>query len=350
MKNGIYTRFQRYTKDKDRATAFVIDTMLQKTLSMFHYTNLPPTIPQNELENILQRFGFAIIAEVDGNLYALRGGLGGEQNAYYKPTIATVANPYLKLTKDFVIENNKDAVLFKNDYLCSGLVPVIGKFAVPLVDVSISLNTAAVLSRLQLVLSTSDDQTRKSAEMYVEKLLNGDFSVITENAFLSGVKVQNVDYPLIIKDLIELNQYYKSNLLAEIGLNSQFNMKRERLTENEVLLNNDDLMPFVENMLFERQTAVKAINEKYGTNITVDLKSVWKATKETTDKAITTENTDLENEKEQNETNENSDEPIETNETENETNETNETDETNETEKIVKLIREIRETENEIKE
>ena len=32
MKNGIYTRFQRYTKDKDKATAFVIDTMLQKTL------------------------------------------------------------------------------------------------------------------------------------------------------------------------------------------------------------------------------------------------------------------------------------------------------------------------------
>lgn len=327
MKSGIYTRFQRLTKDKDKATAFLIDTMLQKTLSMFHYENLPPSIPQNELENILQRFGFAIIAEVNGNLYALRGGLGGVQNAYYKPTIATVANPYLNLTKDFVIENNKDAVLFKNDYLCSGLIPVIGKFAVPLVDANISLNTAAVLSRLQLVLSASDDQTRKSAELFIEKILNGDFSVITENAFLSGVKVQNVDYPLIIKDLIELTQYYKSNLLAEIGINSQFNMKRERLTENEVLLNDCDLLPFVENMLYERKTAVTAINEKYGTQITVDLKSVWKTTKEVNDKAIKTENTDLENEKKQNETNENSNEHIETNETENETNETNETNE-----------------------
>ena len=181
--NKIYARFQRLTKDKDRATAFIIDNVLQKTLSMFHYENLPPSMPQNELENILQRFGFAIIAEVNGNLYALRGGLGGEQNAYYKPTLATVANPYLNLTKDFVIENNKDAVLFKNDYLCSGLIPIIGKFAVPLVDANISLNTAAVLSRLQLVISASDDQTRKSAEMYIEKLLNGDFSVISENAF-----------------------------------------------------------------------------------------------------------------------------------------------------------------------
>lgn len=291
-KNGIYAKFQRLTKDKDKATAFIIDNVLQKTLSMFHYGNLPPTMPQNELENILQRFGFAVIAEVNGNLYALRGGLGGVQNAYYKPTIATVANPYLNLTKDFVIENNEDAVLFKNDYLCGGLIPIIGKFAVPLVDANISLNTAAVLSRLQLVISASDDQTRKSAEMYVEKLLNGDFSVISENAFLSGVKVQNVDYPLIIKDLIELTQYYKSNLLAEIGINSQFNMKRERLTENEVLLNDSDLLPFVENMLYERKTAVAAINEKYGTEITVDLKSVWKTAKEINDKSAEIEETE----------------------------------------------------------
>ena len=151
--------------------------------------------------------------------------------------------------------------------------------------------------------------------MYVEKLLNGDFSVISENAFLSGVKVQNVDYPLIIKDLIELTQYYKSNLLAEIGINSQFNMKRERLTENEVLLNDTELMPFVENMLFERKTAVAAINEKYGTKISVDLKSVWKTAKEVNDRAAEIEETETASE---------TDETTETdgNETETETKQT----------------------------
>lgn len=343
-KNGIYAKFQRLTKDKDRATACIIDNVLQKTLSMFHYENLPPSMPQNELENILQRFGFAIIADVGGKLYALRGGLGGEQNAYYKPTIATVANPYLNLTKDYVIENNKDAVLFKNDYLCGGLIPLIGKFAVPLVDANISLNTAAVLSRLQLVISTSDDQTRKSAEMYIEKLLNGDFSVISENAFLNGVKVQNVDYPLIIKDLIELTQYYKSNLLAEIGINSQFNMKRERLTENEVLLNDCDLLPFVENMLTERKTAVAAINEKYGTQITVDLKSVWKTAKEVNDRAAEIEETETASDT--TETDGNGTETAETAETDETPKNETETDET-ETQKIVDLINEMRENEKE---
>lgn len=330
MKNGIYARFQRLTKDKDKATAFMIENTLQKTVSMFHYSNLPPTIPPREIESILQRKGYCVIADVNGDLYALYGGLGGAQNAYYKPTICTVANPYLDLIKDYVIENDKDAVLVKNDFLCSGLLPIIGKYAVPLVDVHISLNAAAVLSRLQLVISASDDLTKKSAEVFIEKMLNGDFSVIAENAFLKGVNVQNVDYPLIIKDLIELTQYYKSNLLSEIGLNSTFNMKRERLTENEVLLDNSELLPFVENMLFERQTAIQRVNEKYGTDIKVDLSSVWKTNKETNEKAAATENTETEMEH-----------------TETETNET-ETDET-ETEKIVQIIRDMRENETEKK-
>ena len=153
--------------------------------------------------------------------------------------------------------------------------------------------------------------------------------------------MQNVNYPLVIKDLIELTQYYKSNLLAEIGLNSTFNMKRERLTENEVLLNTDELLPFVENMLFERQTAVNAVNEKYGTNITVELKSVWKTPKETNDKASETEETETDAETETTETETNGEE-TETKQTE--TTET-ETDET-ETKKIVDLINEMRNEEN----
>ena len=47
----------------------------QKTLSMFHYENLPPSMPQNELENILQHFYILFAAsnkekasQIPGNL------------------------------------------------------------------------------------------------------------------------------------------------------------------------------------------------------------------------------------------------------------------------------------------
>ncbi len=354
MKKDItYKMFQSLTKDKDLSVKYYIDSTLNKTQSMFIYTGLPETIPACELENILQVDGVAFITEVDGKLYAFAGGLGGEPNVYYKPTLFTVANPALKLSKTYDIE--ADGVLFKNDYLCKGLLPIIGKNAVLLTDCNISLNTAAVLTRLTMLISASDDKTKASAELFVNKLLDGDFSIIGESAFLNGVKMQSANVQTRpLTDLIELMQYYKSNLLAEIGLNSNYNMKRERLTQGETLMNVDDLLPFVENMLTERKNAVEKLNQKYGLNVTVDLKSAWKTEKENADKNTENAETDtpaenpenvnlVENESEQNETNENTNEYIETKETD-EPNETAETDET-ETEKIVKIIRELRENE-----
>ena len=354
MKKDItYKMFQSLTKDKDLSVKYYIDSTLNKTQSMFIYTGLPETIPACELENILQVDGVAFITEVDGKLYAFAGGLGGEPNVYYKPTLFTVANPALKLSKTYDIE--ADGVLFKNDYLCKGLLPIIGKNAVLLTDCNISLNTAAVLTRLTMLISASDDKTKTSAELFVNKLLDGDFSIIGESAFLNGVKMQSANVQTRpLTDLIELMQYYKSNLLAEIGLNSNYNMKRERLTQGETLMNVDDLLPFVENMLTERKNAVEKLNQKYGLNVTVDLKSAWKTEKENADKNTENaetdtpaENTDninlVENESKQNETNENSNEYIETKETD-EPNETAETDEA-ETAKIVAAIRELRENE-----
>lgn len=287
MKNKeiTYNYFQSLTKNKDKAVNYFITNTLNKTQSMFFYNNLPVTIPQNELESLLQRNGFVFFTKVENDFYVFDGGLGGQLDMYYRPTKITVANPFLNLSKEYDIFNDKDGVLIKNDFYLNGLLPIVGKYAVLLTDTGISLNTAAVLTRLTMLISAKDNNTVESAEKFLEKILAGDFGVIAENAFLDGLKLQQSNVNNVkINELIELNQYYKSNLLAEIGLNSNFNMKRERLNETEILLNNDDLLPFVENMLFERQNAVKRINEKYGLNIEVELKSVWKTEKENNEK------------------------------------------------------------------
>jgi len=326
LKEITYKIFQSLTKDKDKSVDLFVTQTLQKTQSMFIYKNLPVTIPQNELEEILQVNGHCIVSRENGDLYALAGGFGGKLNAYYKPTKYVVANPYLNISKEYEI--GKDCVLIKNDYYAKGLINLIGKYAVLLTDVNISLNTCAVLTRLQMLISASDDKTKESADVFIEKLLNGDFSVIAENAFLKGVNLQTLPSTqnTAIEKLIELNQYYKANLLNEIGLNSNFNMKRERLNETEILLNNDDLLPFVENMLQQRKLAVKKINEMFDLNISVDLKSAWKTEKETNDKATETEETKTEEEKETEETE--IKEEIKETETENKNEETEETEET----------------------
>ena len=285
-KDNIYTLYQRQIKDKDTAVCSFMENALAKTQAMFVYTGLPESIPQKELESILQTEGSAFVTEVDGTLYALTGGKGGEPDVYGRPTLFTVANPALRLNKTYDIQ--ADGVLIENDSNGSSLLPIIGKYAVLYTDGLISLNTASILSRITMLISASDDTTKASADEFLRKILNGDFSVIGENAFFKGVNFQtaptsNASY---ITQLIELVQYYKANMLNDLGLNANYNMKRERLNLGEVSMNIDALLPYVDNMLAQRQQAVEKINAKYGTDITVDFGSSWKLQRENYEKLL----------------------------------------------------------------
>ena len=250
--------------------------MLAKTLSMFEYTGLPETIPAKELEKILQLKGFAFISEVNGKLYALSATKSGEQDAYGNCLQVTIANVYLNFNKTLSIAD--DGVLFSNDEMDIGLYPLFEKYNSQLVENEINMIMWGFNSRTQKLLSAPDDKTAESANQYIKKIIDGELSIIGDNAMFDGVKVQptNTGNGFNIQSMIEYQQYIKSTLYNEIGISSNFNMKRERLVKGEVEQNEDSLFPFVYNMLQCRMDAVARINEKYGLNITVDFGSVWK--------------------------------------------------------------------------
>ena len=347
-KENLYNLYQTQVKDKDTALDTFFQRVLCMTSKMFEYTGLPDSIPQVELEKILQTSGNVGIAKVNGELYALQGNRGGECDAYYRGKDFIVANPWLKLDKTYNI--GKDIVVINNTPFADSILPVIGKYGVLYTDAAITLNMTSVLTRITMLISASDDKTKQSAESFLKKILDGDFSVIGENAFFKGVNMQTppTQSNQQITQLIELLQYYKASLFNDLGLNANYNMKRERLNTQEVSMNIDALMPFVDSMLNERVEGVKRVNEMFGTEITVTLGSSWKiehenylsllkATEdghehtETEDVDPVTENENEETEETQ-ETEETETETEETQETEETETETEETEETQETE------------------
>ena len=270
-----YETAKSYLKDKDKNVNNFIDTMFCKTNEMFTWKNLPETVPQAELEYLLQSNGTMFFTKVGNDFYALLGTLGGQINAYYEPTKYTVANVALNLSKMYDIE--KDGVLIRNDLRCNGLIPILSKYASMLTDCEISLNTMSILMRVMFLISASDDKTKKSAEEFMSKIINGNYSIIADSQFFDGIKAQGMtqSFSQLIPQMIELTQYIKASALNEIGLNANYNMKKERITEQEYTLNIDALMPFAENMLNCRKKAVEKINKMYGLNIEVSLNSVW---------------------------------------------------------------------------
>lgn len=294
-KDNLYLRYQEEIKNKDKSVNGYIRKMLAITQAMFIYKGLPDTLPQNNLENLLQTNGNVFVTEVDGKMYAFTGGLGGTPNAYNEATEYIVSNPYLQLNKSYKI--GVEGVLIKNDSGANSLLPIFGKYGVLCSDTLLSLNTCSVLSRITMLISASDDKTKQSADDFVTKIMQGDFSVIGENAFFKGVNLQSISTQSAnqITQLIELLQYYKASAFNEIGLNANYNLKRERLNTSEVQMNVDALNPYVDNMLQERKKAVEKINAMFGTEISVNLASSWAIRKEENKTETEEENEDNKN-------------------------------------------------------
>lgn len=282
-----------YITDKGKALNAFVDYNLDKLQQIFLYSGLPDTIPQHELEKLLLRHGHCFITKVNDNLYALSGGFSGEVDVYNNPRFYTVTNVALNLSKTYEI--GVDGILFKNDFNIVGLMPILKKYGASMVEADISLNTSTILSRISMLISAPDDKTKASAELFLSKIINGEFSIIGDTPFFDGVKMQTATQAnnRYITQYIELIQYYKASFLNEIGLNANYNMKRERLSDNEIALNIDAIFPFVDNMFNERKLACDAINEMFGTEIVVDYTSAWKVNHEQMEQNVSQSDTEL---------------------------------------------------------
>ena len=264
-------------KDKTKNINTFCKFMLCKSQGMFVYSGLPDTLPACELERILQTRGHVTIAGHKGDIYAFDGGLQGEHlSPYAKPTQSLVTNVALNLTMTF--EDGKDCVIGYNDSYGLGVAPIYAKFGYMLCETRLTQYNILILTRAQQLFSASDANTVASAQIYLKKLIDGELSIIAENAFFEGLKTHNDNASIAsnLKTLIEFEQYLKASCLNEIGLNANWNAKREALNSSETGMNEASLLPFPIDMLKQRQTMVKSINSLFGLNVSVELNEIWR--------------------------------------------------------------------------
>ena len=252
-----------------------IKYMLNRSINMFKYHNLPDTLPAKELELLLQCHGYTVICKINDNLYAVNAGLGGECDVYGNPTQAIVTVPYLNYNATLNIDT--DCIVMNNDTMQTGLIPMYQKYCTLLNENEITMLLVTINKRIQNFISANDDSTVQSARKFLENVYAGKVGVIAEQRLFDSLKIANVgtNAGINLKDLFEYEQYLKASLYNEIGLSANFNMKRERLTKAEVECNTDNLYPLPDEMLSSRREAIAKINEMFGTDITVEFNSSW---------------------------------------------------------------------------
>lgn len=261
--------------DKRYLNRFNADNMLNKTLTMFKYKRLPESLPERELELILQVKGYGIITEHEGDIVALWGGYAPPLDVYYRPKKVIVVNPWADINKEYEI--GTDCILIRNDPLDRGLIPILSKYSEELTEVDITKILALINLRAIYGISTSSDIEKASAEEFLKQIAEGKQGVMMGEDLASEIKTQPYATSIngYLTQIIEAEQYIKGSFYQEIGLQSTFNMKRERLSEAESGVDRDCLRPLIDSMLEERQRAIEKVNEKYGTDIEVEFNSSW---------------------------------------------------------------------------
>ena len=250
------------------------ESQLNKSLTMFEWQNLPDTLPMVELEKMLQINGYAIIAKYKGDVYAFNGGFSG-QDAYNRPTQVIINNPALKLNTTYTI--NEDCIVIKNDDMKQGLIKIYEHFGQRLIENQITMLMTDYNLRMPFTISSSDDQTTQSAKEYLNKIIDGSLGVIGEQKLFKALSVTptNSKQTATFSDLYGYQQFIIAQLNNTIGLATNNNMKRERLTTNEIEVNKNASYPLVDNMLRNRQQAVEKINDMFDLNINVKYSSIW---------------------------------------------------------------------------
>lgn len=326
------------------------ENQLNKSLTMFEWQNLPDTLPAVELEKMLQINGYAIIAKYQDNIYAFNGGFTG-QDAYNRPTQVIINNPALQMNETYTI--NEDCIVIKNDDMKQGLIRIYEYFGQRLIENQITMLMTDYNLRMPFTISSSDDQTTQSAKDYLNKIIDGSLGVIGEQKLFKALNVTptNTKQTATFADLYGYQQFIIAQLNNTIGLATNNNMKRERLTTNEIEVNKNASYPLVDNMLRNRQQAVDKINKMFGLNISVGYSSIW-GTDNTNDsemsedenssvdtlnsldidnnKPVNSSNTQQEENSEATEATKETDEPEINEDVSHETDEASETDETDE--------------------
>ena len=280
---------------KDRLQLFLNRYFLNRFLSMFKYDGLPEVmnvdgqaqkLPQKYIELYLMTNGMVGFTKDDnGDLTAIYGNLGGDPNVYYRPKRFIWANPYIQKVRQNEFEIGKDVEIIFNDSLMCGLMPLLNKYTSLMVENYLTAKIELISLRAMSGLTAPDDRSRVSAEKFVSDLIDGKISVMADSNFLDGIKALTLRNSQTnnITSIIEMQQYLKAGLYNELGLNANWNAKRESISANENQLNDDQLTPLIDNMLTERKEGVERVNKLYGTNISVDFNSAWKENEEEKD-------------------------------------------------------------------
>lgn len=241
--------------------------LVELSVSMFKWNNLPDTIDPRYLELALYSDGHVVFFEDEelGHL-ALRCAVGGGFNVYNVPISRNVitSNGYHRRL------NINDSVLIYNNFLRHPSMLTVQEFANRLYELDRTIDVNVNAQKTPIMIVTSEKQRLTMQNVYMKYEGNQPVIFANDNLNPDSLKVLQTGAPFVADKLYQLKTQIWNEALTYLGITNLNINKRERLISDEVARYQGGTIACRMSRLKARQQAADQINKMFGLNISVE--------------------------------------------------------------------------------
>lgn len=259
--------FDVSAKVNKRTFNYYYNRLLELSIAMFEWKNLPDSVDPRFLELTLFQDGDAVFFNDDVLGYiALRVAAGGQLNVYNIPTLrnAYAAGGYHKqLTAE-------DSILIYNNYIHTNSVDTVDMFAHKLWDLDLTVMVNCKAQKTPVLVKCSETQRLTLMNAYQKYEGNQPFIFADKDFNTDALTVLQTGAPYVADKIYQLKCDIWNEALTYLGIPNVNTQKRERLISDEVDRQQGGTIASKYSRLNARKDACKQINKMFGLNIDVE--------------------------------------------------------------------------------
>lgn len=248
--------------------------LMELSISMFEWKNLPDTIDQRFLELTLFTNGTAVFFKDDVMGYlGLQCMVGGKLDVYNIPVRRTAfaTSGYRRsLTED-------DSVIIFNNMLHTNSITDVELYARRLEEIDRTIDVNVRAQKTPVLIKCSENERLSMMNLYKE--YDGNSPVIFGDDSLNSdaLSVLRTDAPYMADKLYQLKTQIWNEALTYLGISNVNITKRERLITDEVTRNMGGTIASRYSRLESRRQACEQINKMFGLDIWCDYREDYQA-------------------------------------------------------------------------
>ena len=255
MNNATYTQY--------------FNRLMELSISMFEWKNLPSTCDVRYLELALFMNGSAVFFQDDvlEDYVALDVICSGRLDVYGNPVLRRAYSRYNNYQK--LLKGNNSVIIW-NNYTRTNSVLDVEMFAKRLYNLDRIIDVNANAQKTPVLIKC--DETQRLTMLNVYKEYDGNSPVIFGDKALNsnGLDVLSTGAPYVADKLYTLKTQIWNEALTYLGISNINVQKKERLITDEVTRNQGGTIASRYSRLESRREAVRKINDMFGLNVEVN--------------------------------------------------------------------------------